>query len=126
MVAAERMPKLVMSVDDSPEILDILKAIITHHGYRFVGARNGDRCLRMIEQETPDLVLLDVELPDMDGFEVCRQIRAKPDGDSVPVAFVTVCRSESDVRAAIEAGGNDFIAKPFDAKTLIARVTRWV
>jgi DNA-binding response OmpR family regulator len=126
MAATDRMSKLVMSVDDSPEILDILKAIITHRGYRFAGAHNGGGCLRMIEQEMPDLVLLDVELPDMDGFEVCRRIRAKPDGDSVPVAFVTVCHSESDVRAAIEAGGNDFIAKPFDVKTLIARVTRWV
>ena len=80
----------------------------------------------MMEQSTPDLVLLDVEMPDMDGFEVCRRIREKPNGDSVPVAFVTVCRSEADVSAAIDAGGNDFIAKPFDVKTLMSRVTRWL
>ena len=126
MSATDRSSKLVMGVDDSPEILDILKAIITHHGYRFAGARNGDRCLRMMEQSMPDLVLLDVEMPGMDGFEVCRRIREKPVGDTVPVAFVTVCRSEADVRAAIDVGGNDFIAKPFDVKTLMSRVTRWL
>ena len=62
-----------------------------------------------------------------DGFEVCRRIREKSLlATLMPVAFVTVCRSEADVRAAIDVGGNDFIAKPFDVKTLMSRVTRWL
>jgi DNA-binding response OmpR family regulator len=117
---------VIVAVDDSREMLDILKSLIAGAGYRFFGASNANQCMRLVRDVEPHLILLDVQMPEVDGFDLCRQIRAVEACHDIPVAFVTARRTAQDVRAGIAAGGNDFITKPFDAKNLMARVDRWV
>ena len=117
---------VVVAVDDSREMLDILKNLIAGAGYRFFGASNADHCLRLVREVEPDLILLDVQMPETDGFELCRQIRAVEAWKNIPIAFVTARRTAQDVKAGVAAGGNDFITKPFDAKNLMSRVERWM
>lgn len=127
MTAVIAMEKpVIIAVDDSREMLDILKSLIAGAGYRFYGASNANQCLRLIRDVEPDLILLDIQMPEIDGFDLCRQIRAVEAWRNIPVAFVTARRTAQDVKAGIAAGGNDFITKPFDAKNLLARLDRWV
>jgi DNA-binding response OmpR family regulator len=117
---------VILAVDDSSEMLDILKNLIAGAGYRFYGASNANQCMRLVRDIQPDLILLDIQMPEVDGFELCRQIRALQACQHTPIAFVTARRTTQDVKAGIAAGGNDFITKPFDAKNLLARIERWV
>jgi len=117
---------VILAVDDSSEMLDILKNVIAGAGYRFFGASNANQCMRLVRDLAPDLILLDIQMPEVDGFELCRQIRAVEACRHIPVAFVTARRTAQDVKAGIAAGGNDFITKPFDPKNLMARIERWV
>lgn len=117
---------VVVAVDDSREMLDILKSVIAGAGYRFFGASNAQQCLRLVRDVEPDLILLDIQMPEIDGFDLCKQLRAIEAFTNIPVAFVTARRTAQDVKAGIAAGGNDFITKPFDAKNLMARIDRWV
>ena len=117
---------VILAVDDSSEMLDILKNVIAGAGYRFFGASNANQCMRLVRDLAPDLILLDIQMPEVDGFELCRQIRAVESCQRVPVAFVTARRTAQDVKAGIAAGGNDFITKPFDPKNLMARIERWL
>jgi len=127
MTAVITMEKpVVVAVDDSREMLDILKSLIAGAGYRFFGATSANQCMRLVRDVEPDLILLDIQMPEVDGFELCRQIRAIEAFKHVPVVFVTARRTAQDVKAGIAAGGNDFITKPFDAKNMMARVDRWV
>jgi DNA-binding response OmpR family regulator len=115
---------IVVAVDDSREMLDILKSIVAGAGYRFFSANNASQCLRLVRDVEPDLVLLDIQMPENDGFELCRQIRTLAAFKNTPVAFATARRTAQDVKAGIAAGGNDFITKPFDAPNLVARLDR--
>lgn len=127
MAAVITMEKpVVVAVDDSREMLDILKSLIAGAGYRFYGASNAGHCLRLVRDVEPDLILLDVQMPEIDGFDLCRQIRAVEAWKNIPIAFVTARRTAQDVKAGVAAGGNDFITKPFDAKNLMTRVDRWM
>ncbi|HEX3974312.1 MAG TPA: response regulator [Stellaceae bacterium] len=117
---------VIVAVDDSREMLDILKSVIAGAGYRFFGASNAQQCMRLVRDVEPDLILLDVQMPETDGFDLCKQIRAIEAFAHTPVAFVTARRTAQDVKAGIAAGGNDFITKPFDAKNLMQRIERWV
>jgi CheY-like chemotaxis protein len=127
MAAVITMEKpVIVAVDDSREMLDILKSLVAGAGYRFFGASNASQCLRLVRDVEPDLILLDIQMPEVDGFELCRQIRAVEAMRNIPVAFVTARRTAQDVKAGIAAGGNDFITKPFDARHLMERIDRWV
>ena len=122
----ETKSKIVLAVDDSREMLDIFKTILVAAGYRFLGASGAKQGLRLIGEVQPHLILLDIQMPEMDGFEMCRQIRVVEAWKNIPVAFVTARRTAADVETGMDAGGNDFITKPFDGKTLLARVERWM
>ena len=127
MASAITMEKpVILAADDSSEMLDILKNLIAGAGYRFYGASNANQCMRLVRDIQPDLILLDIQMPEVDGLELCRQIRALQACQHTPIAFVTARRTTQDVKAGIAAGGNDFITKPFDAKNLLARIERWV
>lgn len=116
---------VIVGVDDSREMLDLLKTLICNEGYRFVGANSAQQCFRLVGDLQPDLILLDIQMPEIDGFELCRRIRKIEAWRSIPIAFLTARRTAEDVKAGIAAGGNDFITKPFDAKTLLGRIARW-
>lgn len=117
--------KLVIAVDDDATNLAILDSAIAGAGYPFLGASSGIECIEMLKRYSPNLLLLDVEMPDLDGFEVCRHIRCNPHLTQMPIAFLTQRRSEEDVKRCIELGGNDFIVKPFDLPMLLGRVRYW-
>ncbi|MFI0480486.1 response regulator transcription factor [Actinomadura sp. 9N215] len=110
----------VLVVDDEPNIRDLIDVALRFHGFATVTAGTGGEALRAAAEERPDLVLLDVMLPDLDGFEVCRRLRA--DGDQVPVIFLTARDTPSDTVTGLTLGGDDYVTKPFSIEALIARV----
>jgi two-component system cell cycle response regulator len=116
------MTARILVVDDTPRNLRLLVARLTHEYYMVSTAENGAEALAKIEQETPDLVLLDIMMPEMDGFEVCRRIRANPETATIPVVMVTALSDVSDRVKGLEAGADDFLTKPINEVALLARV----
>ncbi len=108
-------------VDDTPQNVKLLEATLEPRGYRVISASSGEEALGKIATEQPDLVLLDVVMPGMDGYEVCRRLRADPATALLPVVMITASGDEQKL-AAIEAGADDFIPKPFDQAELVARI----
>ena len=86
---------------------------------------HGAECLELSNRFIPKLILLDIRMPDMDGFETCRRLRTNPALRHIPVAFLTALKSAADVTTGLAAGGNDFIVKPFDTGKLLERVKHW-
>jgi len=118
--------KIVVGVDDNALNVRLLKEILVRAGYGFVGAVSGEGCLKALRTTRPAMILLDVVMPDIDGFETCRRLRAMPGLGKVPVAFVTSLKTRDDVLKGMAAGGNDFVLKPFAAGKLLERVGYWI
>ncbi len=113
---------LVLIVDDVPKNLQVLGAILYEQGYEIAMADNGKLALSMIGEMTPDLILLDIMMPEMDGFEVCRVIKSDPGNFDIPVIFLTAKHESESIVKGFEAGAVDYITKPFNAPELLARV----
>jgi adenylate cyclase len=111
----------LLVVDDLPQNVRLLEAILVPRGYRVASANSGREALERVAAEPVDLALLDILMPEMDGYEVCRALRADPATSFLPVVMITAS-GEQEKLAAIEAGADDFIAKPFDQAELLARV----
>ena len=116
---------MVIGLDDEPESVTLLRQIVGKAGYTFFGTTSGPECLSLLSRIEPRLILLDVQMPDMDGFETCRHIRKDSRLARVPIAFLTALKRPADVRAGMAAGGNDFILKPFNPAILLGRVNHW-
>lgn len=114
-------PGVVLVVDDQEVNRRLLEAVLTPRGYRVLMADSGEEALRTLETERPDVVLLDILMPGMDGYEVCRRIRDDARTAVLPVVMITASGQQEKVRAT-EAGADDFVAKPFDQAELLARV----
>jgi class 3 adenylate cyclase len=115
------IPAKVLVVDDAPRNVRLLEAVLGSNGYSVVSAPSGSQALECVSDDPPDLILLDVQMPEMDGFEVCRRLRSDESTQFLPVVMVT--SSDNEVRVdAINAGADDFIAKPFNQQELLARV----
>lgn len=112
---------VILTVDDIPQNLRLLDAILSPKGYEVVSAESGEAALEMLKAQPPDLVLLDILMPGIDGYEVCRRIRQDPATAFLPVVMITASGDQAKV-SAIEAGADDFVAKPFDQAELLARV----
>lgn len=117
--------RTVIAVDDNPENLMILEAVLESADYFFLAASNGPECISLALRSSPRLVLVDIQMPDMDGFETCRRLRGEWSLRRTPIAFLTASKSPEDVRKGLAAGGNDFILKPFDPAKLLARAEYW-
>jgi two-component system sensor histidine kinase/response regulator len=113
---------LLLVVDDDPVNVDLLCDLLDSLDYRAVGAVGGPQGLAAAREHAPDLVLLDVMMPGMNGYEVCRRLRADPATAAIPVVFVTALSETEDKVQAIEAGGDDFLTKPFNRPVLLARI----
>jgi adenylate cyclase len=111
----------LLVVDDLPQNARLLEAILAPRGYRVSSANSGREALATVAAESIDLILLDILMPEMDGYAVCRALRAEPSTSFLPVVMITASGEQEKV-AAIEAGADDFIAKPFDQAELLARV----
>ncbi len=117
MTEAERIPR-VLVVDDEPNIRELVQVALKFHGCSVSTAANGTEALRQAEATRPDLIVLDVMLPDLDGFEVCRRLRAA--GNEVPVIFLTARDTSSDTVTGLAIGGDDYVTKPFSVEALVA------
>ncbi len=112
---------LILVVDDLAQNVRLLDAVLSPKGFRVATASSGEEALEVLGKEHPDLVLLDILMPGMDGYEVCRRIRENPDTTFLPVIMITASGEEEKIRA-IECGADDFVNKPFDQAELLARV----
>ena len=114
--------KTVALIEDDADLFALLKYNLEKEGFRFAGSPTGRGALEFCRRERPDLVILDIMLPDSDGIEICRGIRSSPDLAHIPVIFLTARASESDRILGLELGANDYVVKPFSLRELIARV----
>lgn len=112
----------ILIVDDEPAGRDTMESLLMTHGYRLEFASNGKDALEKAAQVTPDLILLDIMMPGMDGYDVCRQIRTSPLLSEIPVIMVTALDDRESRIQGIEAGADDFVSKPFDRNELRARI----
>ena len=117
-----RTPPRILIVDDVPANVHILQSRLAAHGYDIVTATDGEAALAAVKETRPDLILLDVMMPKMDGFEVCRRLRADPSLPFTPIIMVTAKADPKDVVAGLEAGGDEYLTKPVDQPALVARV----
>ena len=113
------MPKTILVVDDEPKIVDICRDYLSAAGFKVIVAADGTRGLSLARNEKPDLVVLDLMMPGMDGLDVCRQLRR--DG-TMPIVMLTARVEESDKLIGLELGADDYITKPFSPRELVARV----
>jgi two-component system phosphate regulon response regulator PhoB len=114
--------KLIILIEDEPDIQEIIAYNLKREGYQVGSALSGEDGLTIIEQKKPDLILLDLMLPGIDGLEVCRRLRNQTDTKDIPIIMVSAKGEESDVVLGLGLGADDYIAKPFSPKELIARV----
>lgn len=111
--------RLVLIVDDDAALSEMLQIVLRQEGYETIRAATGDAALTVFARHRPDLVLLDLMLPGIDGVSVCRQIRAQ---SGVPIVMLTAKSDTADVVAGLEAGADDYVAKPFRTQELVARI----
>ncbi len=112
----------ILIVDDNETNRDILEARLTAHGYEVLHAGDGEEALAAAKAHRPDLILLDVMMPKLDGFEVCRRLKSDPAMSFVPIILVTAKAESKDVVDGLDAGADEYLTKPIDQKALVARV----
>src|SRR3954467_12923185 len=115
------MKKIALIEDDS-DLFALLKYNLEKEGFVLVGAQTGKGAIDLCRRERPDLILLDIMLPDSDGLDICKGIRSHPELAHIPVIFLTARASETDRIVGLELGANDYVVKPFFVRELIARI----
>ena len=120
---AEIRPTTILVVDDSPEVIEVLFEYLKMAGYEVLYTLNGEMVFDILQQQTVDLILLDVMMPGMDGFEICRQIKATSRTKDIPVMFITALVDEEQKVRGFDVGGIDYITKPFQCREVLARIT---
>jgi diguanylate cyclase (GGDEF)-like protein len=121
-ILVDTKERSIVIVDDMPDNLRLLTDILTNHGYKVRPAPSGARALATIHKEPPELILLDIMMPGMDGYEVCRQLKAHEGTKDIPIIFLSALNEVFDKVKAFKAGGVDFITKPFQVEEVLARV----
>ena len=121
-IAAESAQARILIVDDMPANVKLLEDLLGFHGYDVEAATSGEEALAAIRERTPDLVLLDVLMPGMSGYEVCRKVRADPTLAMLPVVMVTALEDREERVKGLDAGADDFLSKPINPPELVARV----
>src|SRR5215213_9642262 len=109
-------------IEDDADLYALLKYNLEKEGFAFVGTQTGKGAIELCRRERPDLILLDIMLPDSDGLEICKAIRQSSELAHIPVIFLTARASETDRIVGLELGANDYIVKPFFVRELIARI----
>ncbi len=116
------MKKLIAVVDDEKDILSLIEHNLKREGYQVKSFQSGKDFLLYLDSVPPDLVLLDIMLPGMDGLEICRILKSKPSTSSIPIIMITAKSTEADIVVGLELGADDYIVKPFRVRELVARV----
>ncbi len=112
----------ILVVDDEEDILELLKFNLSREGYQVLCAVSGEQALRLVRSENPDLIMLDLMLPGIDGLEVTRRLKNDPDTKNLPIVMLTAKGEEADIVTGLELGADDYITKPFSPRILIARI----
>jgi DNA-binding response OmpR family regulator len=118
----EKGKKLILIVDDNPENRKVLGSLLTKNGYEVGSASDGFKALKFIENILPDLILLDVMMPGLDGFEVCKKLKNNFPTKHIPIIFLTAKSNTEDIVKGFKVGGVDYVSKPFNSEELLARV----
>jgi two-component system alkaline phosphatase synthesis response regulator PhoP len=116
--------EVILIVDDEEDIRELVALNLRREGYQILTCDTGERALELVRSKKPDLVVLDLMLPGVDGLEVCRRLKADPDSRRIPVVMLTAKGEETDIVAGLELGADDYVTKPFSGKVLVARVRR--
>lgn len=114
--------KHILIIDDDHDILELLKYNLSNEGFKVTCVENGEKALKFLKTRTPDLIILDIMLPGIDGLELIRIIGRNPKTRNIPVIFLSAKNEETDIVIGIELGAADYITKPFSVKVLIARI----
>ena len=117
---------LIVGVDDDPKSLVLLKRIVESGGYQFQGVSSGKDLLKLLKSARPRIILLDIMMPDMNGFETALNVRTHFPNLACAIIYVTARQSEEDLRGGVAAGGNDFVLKPVNREKLMTRVEKWI
>ncbi len=112
----------ILIVDDVPDNIRILGTILQQQGYRVNGAKSGLKALELAAKKNPDLILLDIMMPETDGFEVCQRLKADPETQDIPVIFLTAMDQVQDMVKGFQLGAADYITKPFNTPELLVRI----
>jgi two-component system alkaline phosphatase synthesis response regulator PhoP len=112
----------ILVADDEEDVRDLVSYRLTRSGYHVIGAGDGEEALRLASEHAPDLMVLDVMMPRLDGYELTRRVRAEESLRSIPVILLTARSQESDVGRGFEVGADDYLKKPFNPDELVARV----
>mgnify|MGYP000449826620 CR=1 FL=1 len=122
----ETPTKTILCVEDEPEMIDLIRLILSRKGYSVKGASGGVEGIRLIKELHPDLVLLDLMMPDMDGYEVTRRLRKNPATAAIPILMFTAKTQLDDKVAGFEVGADDYLTKPFNLEELLLRVNNLI
>jgi two-component system alkaline phosphatase synthesis response regulator PhoP len=114
--------KKILVVEDEPEIAQLVTHYLEKDGFRTIMAQNGFEALKKVKEDKPDLVVLDLMLPELDGLDVCKRLRSTPNTAMLPIIMLTAKAEESDTIVGLELGADDYVTKPFSPKTLVARI----
>lgn len=118
--------KTILIVDDTPANLKLLATLLTAQEYRVRPAPNGEHALASVQKEPPDLILLDIMMPEMDGYQTMREIRKDPKFRSLPILALTAKAMKGDREKCLEAGASDYIAKPVNTDQLLSLLRVWL
>ena len=117
------IPKKILIVEDDPSFSRAISHIIEKEGYDVITASNGMAGLRMAKDENPDLLILDVMLPGLDGFEICHQLRQDPQTEKLPIIMLSAKGQEIDKTTGLKVGANEYLTKPIDRALLLEKIT---
>ena len=114
----------ILVVDDEEDIRELVELNLSHEGFKVISCESGEEALEMAGSELPDLIILDLMLPGIDGLEVCKKLKGNLKTENIPVVMLTARGEETDVVTGLEIGADDYVTKPFSGKVLVARVRR--
>ena len=121
-----QMTKMILIAEDNPDMVDLLQRLLEHWGYDSITAKNGKEAVDMAASQLPDLILLDMMLPIMDGIAAAHQIRLNPKTHSIPILAVTAKFLPKDREECLQSGCNDILSKPFPPKDLASRIEKLI
>jgi DNA-binding response OmpR family regulator len=113
---------IILVIDDNPQNLQVVGSILVEQGYTPRAVQSGKQALKSLETFVPELILLDVSMPEMNGFETCRQIKAMTVGKDIPIIFLTARTEIDDILEGFDIGAVDYVSKPFNSRELLARI----